>query len=117
VGALALVVLLVLLGRSGDADQVVAAIGLGGAVIAGAVVVIGALGVVAFDPLFELFHQVFFPQGDWAFDPGTQRLVQLYPFAFWQIMAAAMGALMVVLGIATWLLARMALRGRARTTW
>lgn len=116
-GALALVVLLVLLGRSGDADQVVAAIGLGGAVVAGAVVVIGALGVVAFDPLFELFHQVFFPQGDWAFDPGTQRLVQLYPFAFWQIMAAAMGALMVVLGIATWLLARMALRGRARTTW
>ncbi len=116
-GALALVVLLVLLERSSDADQVVAATGLGGAVVAGAVVVIGVLGVIAFDPLFELFHQVFFPQGDWAFDPGSQRLVQLYPFAFWQIMAAALGALMVVLGVAAWLLSRLTLRRRARTSW
>lgn len=116
-GALALVVLLVMLERTADRDQVVAAIGLGGPVVASAVVVIGVLGVVAFDPLFELFHQVFFPQGDWAFDPGSQRLVQLYPFAFWQIMAAALGGLMVVLGIAAWLLARMVLRRRARTIW
>lgn len=116
-GALALVALLVFLERATDTDQVLAAIGLGGAVTAGGVVVIGALGAIAFDPLFELFHQVFFPQGDWAFDPGRQRLVQLYPFAFWQIMAAALGALMVVLGIATWSLARLALRRRARASW
>lgn len=116
-GALALVALLVLLQRAPDPDLVVAAIGLGGAVVAGGVVVIGALGVIAFDPLFELFHQVFFPQGDWAFDPGSQRLVQLYPFAFWQIMAGALGALMVVLGVVTWLLARLTLRRRARAVW
>lgn len=114
-GVLALVVLLVILERSADRDRVLAAIGLGGAVVASAVVVLGALGVVAFDPLFELFHRVFFPQGDWAFDPGTQRLVQLYPFAFWQIMATALGVSMVMLGVATWLAARLALRRRERT--
>ena len=116
-GALALVVLLVVLERTADTDEVVAAIGLGGAVVAGAVVIGAVLGVVAFDPLFELFHRVFFPQGVWAFDPGSQRLVQLYPFAVWQLMAAALGLIMVVLGIAAWLLARVTLRRRARTTW
>jgi integral membrane protein (TIGR01906 family) len=117
VGAIALIALLVLLERSPDRDDVMAAVGLGGAVTAIGVVVIGVVGAVAFDPLFELFHRVFFPQGDWAFDPGTQRLVQLYPFAFWQIMAAALGLLMIILGIGAWLGARWA-RGHDRvTTW
>ncbi len=57
-----------------------------------AVVVLGAVSLVAFATLFELFHEVFFPAGNWAFDPATQHLVQLYPFAFWQIAAAALGS-------------------------
>jgi hypothetical protein len=77
-----------------------------GATATAAVLVIGVVSLVAFDSLFTLFHQVFFPGGNWAFDPTTQRLVQLYPFAFWQIAAAALGSLMVVLGSATWWLGR-----------
>lgn len=117
VAALALIAILVLLERSVDGDQVMAAIGLGGALVAVTVVIAAIVGVVAFDPLFELFHQVFFPQGDWAFDPGTQRLVQLYPFRFWQVMAAALGVLMVLLGIGAWLATRWSLGRRRRPAW
>jgi integral membrane protein (TIGR01906 family) len=72
------------------------------------VVVLGFVSLVAFDSLFTLFHQLFFPGGNWSFDPSTQRIVQLYPFRFWQIAAAALGTLMVVLGLATWLVGRWA---------
>lgn len=68
------------------------------------VVVLGFLSLVAFDSLFTLFHQVFFPGGNWAFDPSTQRLVQLYPFRFWQIAAAALGTLIFIIGLGVWLL-------------
>jgi integral membrane protein (TIGR01906 family) len=70
------------------------------------VIVLGFISLVAFDSLFELFHRVFFPGGNWAFDPSTQRLVQLYPFRFWQIAAAMLGTLVFLLGLITWLLGR-----------
>ena len=72
------------------------------------VVVLGFISLVAFDSLFTLFHQVFFPGGNWSFDPATQRLVQLYPFRFWQIASTALGALILVVGLATWALGRWA---------
>jgi len=117
IGGLALLAILVLLERSADGDQVMAAVGLGGALVAMTVVIVAIVGVLAFDPLFELFHRVFFPQGDWAFDPGSQRLVQLYPFRFWQIMAAALGVLMILLGVAAWLGARWSLARGRRAAW
>jgi integral membrane protein (TIGR01906 family) len=54
-----------------------------GAVISGAVV--GAIGIaaaVAFDPLFLLFHEIFFPQGNFLFPPDSNLLI-LYPDAYW----------------------------------
>jgi integral membrane protein (TIGR01906 family) len=77
-----------------------------GATAAAAVIVLAVVSLVAFDALFTLFHQLFFPGGNWAFDPATQHLVQLYPFAFWQIAAAAFGVLVAALGVATWWLGR-----------
>jgi hypothetical protein len=77
-----------------------------GAATAVAVVVLGLLSLVAFDALFTLFHQVFFPAGNWSFDPATQRLVQLYPFRFWQIAAGALGLLVLLLGVLAWWLGR-----------
>jgi integral membrane protein (TIGR01906 family) len=77
-----------------------------GLVVALAVVVLGVLSSVAFDSLFTLFHRLAFPGGNWTFDPQTQRLVQLYPFGFWQIAAAALGALMMVLGLGAWIIGR-----------
>ena len=74
-------------------------------------VVAGAIALVAFDALFETFHQLFFPGGSYSFDPATERLVQLFPFQFWQETAIAVGVVSVVLaavvaGVATRRLAR-----------
>jgi hypothetical protein len=75
-----------------------------GAMTAATVIVLAVVSLVAFGALFTLFHQLFFPGGNWSFDPATQHLVQLYPFAFWQLAAAAFGALVAMLGVAaSWL--------------
>ena len=89
------------------------------AVRAGAVIVvasflaIGAVLVVAFDAAFTLFHLVFFPGGNWSFDPTRQRMVQLYPTPFWEYAAASLAALSVAAGLAVLWVARRQLR-RAR---
>jgi integral membrane protein (TIGR01906 family) len=66
------------------------------------VVVVGLVGVVAFDQLFELFHRIFFPAGSYLFDPTTDRLVQLFPFQFWEETAMVVGVVIiaVALGVA-----------------
>jgi integral membrane protein (TIGR01906 family) len=74
----------------------------------------GALGVVLFDAAFTLFHQVFFPGGNWQFDPRTDRLVQLFPQSFWVESTIAAGVLVVALAVAMTLVARW--RGRALTS-
>lgn len=63
-----------------------------------ALVVVGAGALVAFDVLFEIFHSIFFAGGTYTFDPSTERLVQLFPFRFWQETAMAVGVVAVVLG-------------------
>ena len=57
------------------------------------------LSLVAFDTLFEVFHQLFFAGGSYTFDPATERLVQLFPFAFWQESAVALGVVAIVVAI------------------
>jgi len=97
----------------GERAATLRAISTGGGVTVVGVLVIGVFGLFAFEPLFELFHRIFFPGGNWAFDPRTEHLVQLYPYAFWQLDAAALGVLALLLGAATWRLARRPARGAA----
>lgn len=78
----------------------------GGGTLAVAIVVLGVVALVAFGPAFDLFHRLFFAGGTWAFDATTQRLVQLYPLPFWQLVSGLVGAIAAVLGIGTWALAR-----------
>lgn len=75
----------------------------GGAVgLIAALLVGGVLSFVAFDVLFETFHRLLFPGGSYTFDPSTERLVQLFPFRFWQETAIVVGAVSVVLaGVVT----------------
>ncbi len=77
----------------------------GGAVLAIALLIVGALAAVAFDAAFELFHRIFFPGGNWAF-AADSLLIRLYPYAFWQLSAAALGALGISGGLIIWFLAR-----------
>jgi integral membrane protein (TIGR01906 family) len=70
----------------------------GGALALIAVFVIGGVvSVVAFDALFEVFHRLLFPGGSYTFDPTTERLVQLFPFQFWQETAIVLGAVCIAL--------------------
>jgi integral membrane protein (TIGR01906 family) len=59
----------------------------------------GAAGVLLFDAAFTLFHQVFFPGGNWQFDPRTDRLVQLFPEQFWVESTIAVGVAIIALGL------------------
>lgn len=74
----------------------------GAAALAVGMALVGAFFLVAFDLAFELFHRIFFPGGNWAFDPATQRLVQLYPTAFWQMTAAALGGISIGFALVVW---------------
>jgi hypothetical protein len=77
----------------------------GGGALVVALVVAGVFALVAFDAAFELFHRIFFPGGNWAF-PADSLLIRLYPYAFWQMSAAALGALAIAGGVIVWFLAR-----------
>ena len=46
------------------------------------VAVIAVAAVVAFDPLFLLFHEVFFPQGNFLF-AADSILLAVYPDEYW----------------------------------
>ena len=67
------------------------AIGSGVLMLVGAVVAIAVL--LFFDTAFLLFHLVFFPQGNFSFDPQTERLTQLFPDQFWTETALAITVL------------------------
>jgi integral membrane protein (TIGR01906 family) len=102
----AAVALAVAVARRRDRTAVVRAVGNGGAALAVGAVVVGAVAAVAFEAVFELFHHIFFPGGNWSFDPTTSRLVQLYPETFWELTSAALGVLLVGGGAILWLLTR-----------
>jgi integral membrane protein (TIGR01906 family) len=68
--------------------------------------VIGAVFLVAFDAAFTLFHEIFFPGGNWSFDPATEHLVQLYPIPFWQLTTTVLGGLVIAVAAFVWWVAR-----------
>lgn len=68
-----------------------------GLVIATTTVIGGLVGLLFFDQAFILFHEVFFPQGNYLFDPRTDRLVQLFPESFWVESSIGVGVVIVVL--------------------
>lgn len=61
------------------------------------VVGLGVVAAIAFDTLFTVFHELLFPAGSYDFDPVTERLVQLFPFRFWQETAIIVGVVIVVI--------------------
>ena len=63
------------------------------------IAIAGVFALVAFDAAFELFHRLFF-SGNYTFDPATDKLVQLFPEAFWSEIAIAVGAVVIVVAVA-----------------
>ena len=85
----------------------------GAAVLAGAVVVVGALFAVFFDTMFDLFHRLLFAGGSYSFNPEQERLVQLFPEDFWAETSIALAVVILVLSLAVALVARGRLAGAA----
>jgi uncharacterized membrane protein len=57
------------------------------------------VATVAFEPLFLAFHYVFFPQGNFLFDPATSNLVRLYPDWYWEGISLRVGLSFVLLAL------------------
>jgi integral membrane protein (TIGR01906 family) len=114
--AVGLVVAVGLARRLGHPERAWAAVRKGAWGLTIGVVIAGAVAFVAFDAAFEVFHRLFFAGGSYTFDPGTDRLVQLFPFAFWSETTMAVGAVIIALSIAlTFVTGRLAVT-RAKTT-
>ena len=79
-------------------------VGSGALTLAG--VVIGIAVLFFFDAAFLLFHLVFFPQGNFSFDPRTQRLTQLFPDQFWTETSIAIAVTGLAIAAAVTLVAR-----------
>jgi integral membrane protein (TIGR01906 family) len=77
------------------------------------VVVAGLIAFFAFDAAFEAFHQLFFLGGSYTFNPATDRLVQLFPDAFWSETTMAVGAVVLVLSLLVAKFAGQRVRGSA----
>jgi len=45
---------------------------------------VGALAVAGFEESFERFHLIAFDNDFWRLDPASDRLIQMFPEAFWQ---------------------------------
>lgn len=65
--------------------------------------------VLGFDRLFTQFHLLSFSNDFWLLDPTRDRLVQLFPFEFWQLTTAALVLLTLVESSLLAILARVAL--------
>ncbi len=53
---------------------------------------------LTFDWLFTLFHQIFFPQGNWIF-PAESYLIQTFPLSFFMGISLRIFVLTLLLGI------------------
>jgi integral membrane protein (TIGR01906 family) len=83
-----------------------AAVALGAGGLAVGAVAIGGAFLLFFDTAFTLFHQLFFAQGTWTFDPATDRLVQLLPYQFWTETSVAISVVGLGLTLGVWAAAR-----------
>jgi integral membrane protein (TIGR01906 family) len=68
----------------------------GAALLAVLVVVLGVIAAVAFDSVFETFHELFFPAGSFDFE-ASSKLIQLFPDQFWFETSLALGGVILAL--------------------
>jgi integral membrane protein (TIGR01906 family) len=89
-------------------------VGDGALAAAALVVAIGVAAVLAFDQLFLLFHELFFPQGNFLFRPDS-NLIRLYPEWYWQGITAGVGLSFIAAALVTAATGHIALRRRTNT--
>jgi len=89
--------------RSGRvlAKETLAAVGVGAALG----LAVGILAIVGFDSAWERMHEIIFTNDFWLLDPTTDRLIQMFPEAFWQeatfvVVGLALGEAVVLIAVA-----------------
>lgn len=70
---------------------------IGARALAVGVVAVGLAMTLAFDQVFELFHELFFAPGTYMFDTTSEKLVQLFPDQFWSETCIALSCVVLVL--------------------
>jgi integral membrane protein (TIGR01906 family) len=89
------------------------AVALGAKILAVGAAAVGVAFALFFDTAFTLFHQLFFAEGTWTFDPTTERLVQLFPYGFWTETTVVLAVVGLLITVGVWLVAsRLARPGR-----
>lgn len=79
---------------------------------AAGVAAVAVVFALAFEPAFLAFHYVFFPQGNFLFDPATSDLLALYPEAYWYGVTLRIGLTFVGVMALVALAATLAVRSR-----
>jgi integral membrane protein (TIGR01906 family) len=102
---IATVVLVALVAANRRSAWVWRAIARASGALAAVGVAVGVAVLFFFDAAFQLFHLVFFPQGNFSFDPRTERLTQLFPDQFWTETSIGVAALGLVIAVAVTLVA------------
>jgi uncharacterized membrane protein len=94
--AAAIIVALVVL-RAARRDRRAAAVLVRDAALAAGIgsAALAVAAAVAFDPLFLLFHEIFFPQGNFLFPPDS-NLLAMYPDPYWYGVTLRIGLTFVV---------------------
>ena len=109
----ALAALAWLLARRGDRRAALRLARAGAVASAAAVLVLAGAAALAFDAMFLLFHQVFFPQGNFLFDARSSNMLTLYPEAYFYGVTLRIGASFVALAGVLAALSHAALRRRS----
>ncbi len=75
---------------------------IGAAVTIASMALIGLAMLVAFEPVFDGFHEIFFEPGTWTFG-DEETLRRLYPDAFWGIASGLLATIALGQAVLLWL--------------
>lgn len=78
---LLLVLIIILTYHKQDQEQIKKLFKYGGITTVVSILFVLLFSLTFFDSLFTIFHQIFFPQGNWTF-PGSSLLIQIFPLQF-----------------------------------
>ena len=108
----ALAALAWLLARRGDRRAALRLVRAGAVASAAGVLILAGAAALAFDAMFLLFHQVFFPQGNFLFDPRSSNMLTLYPESYFYGVSLRIGASFVALAALMAAVSQVAVRRR-----
>lgn len=111
--AIAVLALLVIVWPNRRRAWVWRAVARGAVALVLAGIVIGVAVVFFFDAAFLAFHLIFFPEGNFLFDPRIQRLTQLFPEQLFIETATALALVGIAVAVAVTVLARRTARRTA----